>query len=139
MAARSTRSLRGNDQNRGVRASSLHLLVLATIAASASIAGCGGGSTSAEQAQQDFGVNLGAPIQLADCTDWTNGNVPERLGTIRQIKNFAGGPTGSPEGRGATLPDDYAYDLFARFCSHEYARGFKLYKLYTRAAAFGAP
>jgi hypothetical protein len=101
------------------------------------LAGCGDSSTSAEQAQEDFGVNLGAPIQLANCEDWNAGNVDERLGTIRQIANFAGGPVGSPAGHGATVPEEDAYDLFERFCANDYARGFKLYKLYTRFSAFG--
>lgn len=62
----------------------------------------------------------------------------ERYGTIEQIKEVAGGPvpTASGGGRGATLPDDKAYDLFETWCSKQYARGFKLYKLYARAAGF---
>jgi hypothetical protein len=34
------------------------------------------------------------------------------------------------------LEDDQACDLFEGWCENEYARGFKLYKLYARAAAF---
>ena len=37
------------------------------------------------------------------------------------------------------LPDDKAVKLFDRACKQTYARGFKLYKLYNRAAAFSAP
>jgi hypothetical protein len=56
---------------------------------------------------------------------------------VRQLRAFAGGPTGeSPGQRGATLDDDLAYRLLENNCSKDYARGFKLYKLYTRAAAF---
>jgi len=39
-------------------------------------------------------------------------------------------------GRGATLPDEKAYELFENTCKQDYARAFKLYKLYTRAASF---
>jgi len=110
------------------------LLGLATAAA---LLGCGDGDTSAEEAQEQFGVNLGVPIQLADCTDWNEGSVDERLGTIRQIREFAGGPSGSPAGHGTTLPDEDAYELFENYCDEQFAGGFKLYKLYTRAAALG--
>jgi hypothetical protein len=73
-----------------------------------------------------------------DCTDWKRASLMQRYGTIKEIRDFAGGPVGSePGGHGATLPDDKAYKLFERSCAHYYARGFKLYKLYTRAAAFG--
>jgi hypothetical protein len=56
---------------------------------------------------------------------------------IRALRDFAGGPTGSPSGRGATLDDDKAYRLFQGNCEQDFARRFKLYKLYTRAAAIG--
>ena len=42
-----------------------------------------------------------------------------------------------PSGTGAVLDDKEAYDLFNRYCEPDLARGFKLYKLYERAAAFG--
>lgn len=81
-------------------------------------------------------MQIGVPIRLADCTDWLDADVAERLATVRQIRAFAGGPTGSPGSRGATLPDEHAFDLFEAYCEEELARAFKLYKLYTRAAAF---
>jgi hypothetical protein len=112
------------------------ILVLCVVAAVA--AGCGEDNVSQEQAQADLGVDLGAPINLADCTDWQEGDVSQRLGTIRELTEFLGGPTGNPSGStGATLDEDTAYQLFENFCEQEYARGFKLYKLYSRAAAFG--
>jgi hypothetical protein len=68
--------------------------------------------------------------------------VRERYGTIRDLRDFAGGPAGSGSeggsGHGATLDDDKAYKLFENYCAEDFARGFKLYKLYTRAAAFTA-
>jgi hypothetical protein len=103
------------------------------------VAGCGGGSST--QPQVDVGPNVGQPISLADCNDWQQANVEQRLGTIKQLKGFAGGPiignnASSPSGTGSVLDDKEAYDLFNRWCSQSFARGFKLYKLYTRAAAF---
>jgi hypothetical protein len=57
---------------------------------------------------------------------------------VRQLRAFAGGPTGSPAGRGNVLEDEQAYELLENWCGNDFARGFKLYKLYTRAAAFSS-
>jgi hypothetical protein len=108
-------------------------------AAAIGIAGCGGGSST--QPQVDVGPNVGQPISLADCDDWKQANTEQRLGTIKQLKDFAGGPivgnnASSPSGTGAVLDDKDAYNLFNGWCGQSYARGFKLYKLYERAAAF---
>jgi hypothetical protein len=105
----------------------------------AAIAGCGGGSNT--QPQVDVGPNVGQPISLADCNDWEQANTEQRLGTIKQLKGFAGGPVvgnnaSSPSGTGSVLTDEDAYDLFNGWCGQSFARGFKLYKLYERAAAF---
>lgn len=102
-------------------------------------AGCGSGSST--QPQVDVGPNVGNPISLADCNDWEQANTEQRLGTIQQLKDFAGGPivgnnASSPSGTGSVLDDKKAYDLFNGWCEQSYARGFKLYKLYLRAAAF---
>jgi hypothetical protein len=112
--------------------------VILSVAAIA-IAGCGGGSST--QPQVDVGPNVGQPISLADCDDWKQANIEQRLGTIKQLKDFAGGPivgnnASSPSGTGAVLADKDAYNLFNGWCAQSYARGFKLYKLYERAAAF---
>ena len=114
-------------------------LVAALLAATAVGAGCGGGSST--QPQVDVGPNVGEPVRLADCNDWSQANTEQRLGTIHEIRDFAGGPIignngSSPTGTGAVLDDKDAYNLFNRWCDESYARGFKLYKLYERAAAF---
>ena len=103
------------------------------------LAGCG--SDSAQRPRLGAGPNVGAPINLADCHDWNQATVEERLGTLAQLKNFAGGtiPGGSatvPSGRGAVLDDKKAYDLLQSACEPTFAQGFQLYKLYQRAAAF---
>ena len=114
-------------------------LLAALLAATAVGAGCGGGSST--QPQVDVGPNVGEPVRLADCNDWSQANTEQRLGTIHEIRDFAGGPIignngSSPTGTGAVLDDKDAYNLFNRWCDESYARGFKLYKLYERAAAF---
>jgi hypothetical protein len=77
-------------------------------------------------------------MRLAECSDWRKGSVEERQGTVMQIREFAGGPVGSSQGiqRGRVLGDVQAYQILDRYCSRRFARGFRLYALYTRAAAF---
>jgi hypothetical protein len=41
-----------------------------------------------------------------------------------------------PRGEGRTLPGDRAYEIIDRRCKNYFARGFLLYEIYTRAAAF---
>jgi hypothetical protein len=115
------------------------VIALTLLGAVVAIAGCGGGSSS--EPQVDAGPNVGQPIKLANCDDWQQANTEQRLGTIEQIRGFAGGPVvgnnaSSPSGTGSVLDDKVAYELFNRWCEQSYAQGFKLYKLYERAAAF---
>jgi hypothetical protein len=100
------------------------------------VAGCGGDTP--EGPSDEVGPALVAPINLANCTDWNNGTPDERIGTIQQIENYVGGPaSGTGSGTGVVLEQARAYELFEAACEPEYARGFRLYKLYSRAAAFG--
>lgn len=103
----------------------------------AALAGCGG-SGSEEQAASGGGPDIsGLPINLADCEDWNDASVEERLATVAQIRDYTGGPVGGTGGgTGAVLDDEKAYDFFESYCENQFARGFKLYKLYGRAAAF---
>jgi hypothetical protein len=98
------------------------------------VTGCS--ASGSEDAPVGAGARIGVPLRLAECSDWRAADVAERLGTVRQLRDFAGGPTGSPAGHGAVLDDERAYDLFQGYCSEQFAESFKLYKLYTRAAAF---
>jgi hypothetical protein len=111
--------------------------LVAVFGAIALITGCGGATSNPPDA--GAGGLLAAPIELADCTDWQQATVDERLGTVEQIRNYTGGPVAGSGGHGATLDDEEAYELFERYCANDFARGFKLYKLYGRAAAFGGP
>jgi hypothetical protein len=92
---------------------------------------CGGGEDAVAPDNR-----ITRPTQLVQCRDWQEASIRERTGTLDALHEFAGGPTGSPAGRGRTLDDDDAFKLFDNWCSRPYAKGFRLYKLYTRAAAF---
>lgn len=102
--------------------------------------GCGSGSS--QPPKVGVGANVGAPINLADCRDWNEANTEERLGTLKQLERFAGGQllggtASRPQANtGAVLEDERAYDLLSSACEPPFAQGFKLYKLYQRAAAF---
>jgi hypothetical protein len=101
-------------------------------------AGCG---SSSNQPVAQGGPHLGQSLELADCTDWEQGSTEDRLGTIAQLRGFAGGPVvgGGPNpasGTGKVLDDKQAYSLLDSYCKNDFARGFKLYKLYERAASF---
>jgi hypothetical protein len=77
-------------------------------------------------------------VRSADCRAWKRGTVDQRRGTVVQLRKFAGGPVGSSAGikTGPVLDDGRAYRVLASYCKARFARGFKLYKLYERAAAF---
>ena len=77
-------------------------------------------------------------MRTADCTDWKKGTIEQRRSTVFQLRKFAGGPVGSSAGiqNGPVLDDGRAYRVLQSYCKHYFARGFKLYKLYERAASF---
>jgi hypothetical protein len=110
----------------------------AAVAVTATLAfgGCSG-SDGDNPPPVDGGERIGAPVRLANCRDWNGATLRQRHGTVREIRQVLGGELGGEGGaRGRTLDDRKAYDLFDRACSRPYAKGFKLYKLYSRAAAF---
>ncbi len=79
------------------------------------------------------------PLTQASCADWLVAGTDGRVTLVRRLTAFAGGVvnTGTRDiGTGATLPYEKASALYDGWCSHRYARGFLLYKLYTHAAAF---
>lgn len=110
--------------------------LVAAVIAAAVVSGCGGSDSTPTPVG---GLNLGVELRLADCDDWEAGTAAERLGTIAQIANYSGGPIGNAGGHGATMDPNRAYDVMEEYCSHSFAHGFKLYKLYTRAAATAPP
>jgi hypothetical protein len=92
--------------------------------------GCGGGSP-AQQSGGPAGLTAGQ-LQAADCRDWKRLSLRERYAVLDQLEEVARGP----EKKGATLPQQKAYDVIDARCSHYFARGFLLYEMYNRAASF---
>jgi hypothetical protein len=81
------------------------------------------------------GQSIGGSVApLAQCRDWRGGTTAERLATIEDIRGQLT-PQTSPNERSG-YPDREAYKLFERICAQEYASAYRLYKLYTQAAAF---
>ena len=97
--------------------------------------GCGDSDDSGDPGSSALGSpEVQTTAREADCNDWNGATVEERQVILESLSEFEGGaPTGTV---GRTLPDDEAYDLFERGCERDYARAFKLYKVYVRAAAF---
>jgi hypothetical protein len=74
-------------------------------------------------------------LQLANCTDWHESSPQERQSAIDQLERAVAGP----RKEGNTLDDDVAYKTIDARCQPRFARGFLLYQLYIRAAAFTPP
>jgi hypothetical protein len=112
-------------------------IVLALICCIALLGGCGD-SSKAKKEPVEFPVPSVGSVRTADCTDWKRGEVDQRRSTVVQLRKFAGGPVGSSAGiqRGPVLDDERAYKILQSYCRKYFARGFKLYKLYERAAAY---
>lgn len=94
------------------------------------LAGCGDDRPKASA------TGVVGSVRLANCTDWEHGNVKQRRATVLALRRFAGGPVGSSKvlKNGLVLPDGRAYRVLDSYCGQYFARGFKLYKLYDRAA-----
>ncbi|HET7295661.1 MAG TPA: hypothetical protein VFI66_00870 [Gemmatimonadales bacterium] len=120
--------------------------ILGLICAAALLAGCGASSLASTRTVTGRAntrpanvptQGVGESLRMADCTNWRQGTPAQRMTTVEQLRRFSGGPIGSSTGiqRGPVLEDGLAYRLFDSYCAHHFARGFKLYKLYTHAAA----
>jgi len=98
------------------------------------VSGCG--SDPAKGDISEVGpVRAGSVASLAQCSDWTAGDREQRLATLHDIRAQVNQVGSEPT---TDLSDDQAYAVLQRTCSQPYASGFRLYKLYTRAAAFSS-
>jgi hypothetical protein len=99
------------------------------------VAGCGADSDAA--GGEAPAALLGERPGKLTCTEWKAGSDDERLGSIEQLTMLAGA-NANPEdvGPNRTLSDEDAYRAINGTCEHDAARGFLLYEVYNRAAAF---
>lgn len=107
------------------------------------VAACGGDSAAeraaAERAARERAKPLGPLLAgsvapLAQCRHWVGGSRIRKLATIDDIRaqvNRRDTGISTP-----ALSDEEAMGLFDRACANGYARGFRLYVLYARAAGF---
>jgi hypothetical protein len=116
--------------------------VAALICCGALLAGCGGSSDAGapvpEPQPRLSQAQAVSTVRQADCAGWLDGSDKQRRNTVLNLRKFAGGPVGSSKvlKYGRVLDDVRAYKLLDSWCKNYFARGFKLYKLYERAAAF---
>lgn len=103
---------------------------LVALAGALVLAGCAGDSPPPQAGP----LGSRAKLQQADCSDWKRSSIRERRLTIDRLEEVVRGGNG----KGRTLPDDGAYNVIDGRCKQYYARGFLLYEIYTRAAAFQA-
>jgi uncharacterized protein YceK len=101
------------------------------------LSGCGSVSQGSTVGAHNS-VDVGESARSDTCAQWQAGTVAQRHGALARLRKFASSPVGSSAGiqNGHVLDDTRAYKLFQSFCSQHFARAFKLYKLYERAAAF---
>jgi hypothetical protein len=101
------------------------------------LSGCGGSSHAKTAAAGSTTRGVGPSISLDNCSDWQSATIAQRRDTVLELREFAGSAVGSSAGiqHGPVLSDDRAYKLLQSYCANHFARGFKLYKLYERAAA----
>jgi hypothetical protein len=111
-------------------------LALATLVAAAVAVGCGQEQSDPPAAAEPASV-LGPRPGKITCADWERGTDEERRGTITQL-NLVAAENANPSdvGPNRVLEPDRAYALFERWCGDQISRGFLLYDLYNRAAAF---
>ncbi len=115
--------------SRGVPAAALAAAALA-------LGACGADSETAEKAEPVGDVLVGSVAPLAQCADWNAGSRAERLATIDDIReqvNLQDSAVKTPE-----LSDKAAYRVLDTTCRKAFAKSFRLYKLYARAASFAA-
>lgn len=124
-----------------IAASSRSRLVVLAAAAALAVGGCGdggdggSGSDGDQEDAEPVGEVLGGSVaQLAQCSDWVKGTEPEKLATIADIRSQVNRQDTSVEA--PPLTDEEALELFDNACSETFAKGFRLYVLYARAAGF---
>lgn len=108
---------------------------LAALLFSLVLTACSGDEGESRREVKPLGQQLaGSVAHLAQCKDWVGGSRERKLATIDDIRaQVSRRDTGI---RSPPLSDEEALGLFDRACSNRFARSFRLYVLYARAAGF---
>jgi hypothetical protein len=127
--------VRARGARRAAGAAAIAALLLCAIVP---LAGCGGSGSATAASSVPASADVGESARSDTCSQWQAGTVTQRYGALARLKKFAESPVGSSTllKNGHILDDKQAYKLFDSLCAHRFARAFKLYKLYERAAAF---
>ena len=122
-------------RRQAARAAAIAVLLLCALAP---LAGCGGSGSATAASTVPASADVGESARSDTCAQWQAGTVTQRYGALARLRRFAESPVGSSTllRNGHILDDKQAYRLFGSLCAHHFARAFKLYKLYERAAAF---
>ena len=120
----------------GVRKQALTAVALLVLAGTPLVAGCGPEAEVAASPDAERELLGERPGKLT-CLDWRAGTAAERRGTIEQLTMLAGANANPQDlGPNRVLSEDDAYASLEGTCQHQLARGFLLYEIYNRAAAF---
>lgn len=119
----------------GIRRQAVGAVVALALAAPV-LAGCGVEAAIAPGPGDETELLGERPGRLT-CLDWRSGTEAERRGTIEQLSMLAGANANPQDvGPNRVLSEDRAYEALDSTCSTELARGFLLYDIYNRGAAF---
>jgi hypothetical protein len=114
----------------------LRCATAAAFAAALTLAACGADPPERDRARPVGEALAGSVAPLAQCADWRDGNRAQRLATIDELQrqiNLQDAAVKTPK-----LSDRAAYRVLQSICRKPFAKGFRLYKLYARAASFAA-
>ena len=109
--------------------------LVATALVAVALAGCGADSPAEDETEEVGPLRAGSVASLVQCSDWLAGDRDQRIATLHDIREQVNQTGSEPT---TDLSDEQAYGVLQRACSQPYASGFRLYKIYTRAAAFGS-
>lgn len=115
---------------RRLAACALAALAAGALAACGEDAPAGPGERTAQRSERP--PELVLIIRRARCHDWRDAPVAHRRAAVERLHDVVRGPNGI----GSTLGDEQAYEIIDSRCRQHFARGFLIYEMYTRAAAF---
>lgn len=137
------RSTSGPAPSRRARAAALALVVIAALAAAGGCGSDGGEATGEPGGDEVIDISgteavgeetAGSVAQLVECRDWNGATTEQKLATIEDVRSQV-----SREDTGISAPaltDAEALEIFDGSCEPSWAQGFRLYKIYARAASF---